>query len=108
MPVVCKSFPVVEAVSTTFRRATLGNGTRVLTAPLAHVDSAVCVIGFAAGQRCDTPETKGVAHFLEHVMFTGTERRPTMSGIAEEIESIGAQFNASTGRDLTHYWIRST
>lgn len=99
---------MVHAVDTTFRRGSLSNGIRVLIAPIKHVDSAVCAIGFAAGQRCDTAETKGAAHFLEHVMFTGTERRPTMSGIAEEFESIGAQFNASTGRELTHYWVRST
>lgn len=105
---MCKSFLMVETASETFRRTALSNGIRVLMATMAHVDSAVCVIGFAAGQRCDTPETKGAAHFLEHVMFTGTERRPTMSGIAEEIESIGAQFNASTGREVTHYWIRGT
>ena len=41
-------------------------------------------------------------------MFTGTERRSSMTVIAEEIESIGAQFNASTGRELTYYWIRCT
>ncbi len=90
-----------------FERHTLSNGIRVLTAPMPQAQSVSCILMFAAGSRYETPETNGIAHFAEHMFFKGTERRPTAREIAGEIDGIGGQMNAFTGKELTGYYIRS-
>ena len=83
----------------------LGNGLRVLTAPVEHAQSVTCFLMFAAGSRYETPATNGVAHFTEHMLFKGTERRPTAREIAGEIDAIGGEFNAFTGKEYTGYFV---
>ena len=85
----------------TFERTTLSNGTRVLTAPMSHAQSVSCFLMYAAGSRYERGEESGIAHFAEHMLFKGTERRPTARDIATEIDSIGGEFNAFTGKELT-------
>jgi predicted Zn-dependent peptidase len=60
----------------------------------------------AAGSRYETPESKGIAHFAEHMFFKGTERRPTARTISTEIDAIGGEFNAFTGKELTGYYVK--
>jgi len=91
---------------TAFERQTLANGVRVLTAPLPQAQSVTCALMFAAGSRYETRETNGIAHFAEHMFFKGTERRPTARQIAGEIDSIGGEFNAFTGKELTGYYVK--
>jgi predicted Zn-dependent peptidase len=74
---------------TTFERNTLPNGLRVLTAPMPQAQSVTCFVMVAAGSRYETWETNGIAHFTEHMVFKGTERRPTARDIAAEVDSIG-------------------
>ncbi len=90
----------------TFERTTLPNGVRLLTAPMPHVQSTSCFLMFAAGSRYETRETNGIAHFAEHMFFKGTERRPTARDIAGEIDSIGGEFNAFTGKEYTGYYVK--
>jgi predicted Zn-dependent peptidase len=90
----------------TFDRTTLSNGTRVLTAPMAHAQSVSCFVMFSAGSRYERREESGIAHFAEHMFFKGTERRPTARDIATEIDSIGGEFNAFTGKELTGYYVK--
>jgi predicted Zn-dependent peptidase len=89
-----------------FGRSTLGNGVRVVTASMPQVQSVSCFLMFAAGSRYETPGSKGIAHFSEHMFFKGTERRPTARTIATEIDAIGGEFNAFTGKELTGYYVR--
>jgi predicted Zn-dependent peptidase len=90
----------------TFERSVLSNGTRVLTAPMDHAQSVSCFVMFAAGSRYERREESGIAHFAEHMFFKGTERRPTARDIATEIDSIGGEFNAFTGKELTGYYVK--
>jgi predicted Zn-dependent peptidase len=90
----------------TFERATLSNGTRVITAPMSHAQSVSCFVMFAAGSRYERREESGIAHFAEHMFFKGTERRPTARDIATEIDAIGGEFNAFTGKELTGYYVK--
>ena len=90
----------------TFERTTLSNGTRVLTAPMDHAQSVSCFVMFAAGSRYERRDESGIAHFAEHMFFKGTERRPTARDIATEIDSIGGEFNAFTGKELTGYYVK--
>ena len=84
----------------------LANGTRVLTAPMPSAQSVTCVVMFAAGSRYETPESNGIAHFAEHMFFKGTEQRPTSRVIAGEIDGIGGEFNAFTGKEATGYYVK--
>ncbi len=90
----------------TFQRETLPNGLRILTAPMDHAQSVTCFIMLAAGSRYETEDTNGIAHFSEHMFFKGTERRPTARDIAGEIDSIGGEFNAFTGKEYTGYYVK--
>jgi predicted Zn-dependent peptidase len=91
---------------TTFERNTLPNGLRVLTAPMPQAQSVTCFVMVAAGSRYETWETNGIAHFTEHMVFKGTERRPTARDIAAEVDSIGGEFNAFTSKEYTGYYVR--
>jgi len=75
--------------------------------PMSHLDSVAVIIGVSAGSRFEEPRTQGVAHFTEHMLFKGTKRRPNNRVIATELESMGADFNAFTGQDITAYYVRS-
>src|ERR671926_947616 len=90
----------------TFERQTLGNGLRVLLAPMPQATSVTCMIMLAAGSRYETRETNGIAHFSEHMFFKGTEKRPTARDISKEIDAIGGEFNAFTGKEYTAYYVK--
>jgi predicted Zn-dependent peptidase len=89
-----------------FEKSVLGNGIRVVTAPMPQVGSVSCFVMLAAGSRYETPESNGIAHFAEHMFFKGTEKRPTARTISAEIDAIGGEFNAFTGKELTGYYVR--
>ena len=90
----------------TYETTTLANGLRVLTAPLPAAQSVTVAMMLAAGSRYETPDTNGIAHFAEHMFFKGTENRPTSRDIAGEVDSIGGEFNAFTGKEYTGYYVR--
>ena len=89
-----------------FERSSLSNGVRVLTAPMPQAQSVSCFIMFNAGSRYETPDIAGIAHFAEHMFFKGTERRPTARAISAEIDGIGGEFNAFTGKEYTGYYVK--
>jgi predicted Zn-dependent peptidase len=89
-----------------FERRALPNGLRVLTANVDQAQSVTCMIMLAAGSRYETRESNGIAHFAEHMFFKGTERRRTAKEIATEIDTIGGEFNAFTGKEYTGYYVK--
>jgi predicted Zn-dependent peptidase len=90
----------------TYQLERLDNGLRILTAPMESAQSVTCAIMLAAGSRYETPDTNGIAHFAEHMFFKGTERRPTARDISKEIDAIGGEFNAFTGKEYTGYYVK--
>ncbi len=88
------------------QKTTLRNGLRVLTAPMPHTRSASISIYVGAGSRYETPPEAGLSHFVEHLCFKGTERRPTPREISEVIDGVGGILNASTDRELTVYYCK--
>jgi predicted Zn-dependent peptidase len=68
--------------------------------------SVSLVLMFAGGSRLEDERLAGVSHFIEHLCFKGTRRRPTPKEIADAIEGIGGFINASTDKELTAYWAR--
>jgi predicted Zn-dependent peptidase len=90
----------------TYQLDRLDNGLRILTAPLESAQSVTCAIMLAAGSRYETAHTNGIAHFSEHMFFKGTEKRPTARDISKEIDAIGGEFNAFTGKEYTAYYVK--
>jgi predicted Zn-dependent peptidase len=84
----------------------LSGGARLVTAPMPERLSASLVFMFGAGSRHEDERLAGVSHFIEHLYFKGTERRPTSKEIADAIEGVGGFINASTDKELTAYWTR--
>src|SRR3990172_12934239 len=89
-----------------FERHTLPNGLRILTAPMPQAQSVSCFVMLATGSRYESRETSGIAHFTEHMVFKGTERRPRARDIAGEVDAIGGEFNAFTGKEYTGYYVK--
>lgn len=85
---------------------TLPNGLRVAVEPMPGLLSASVGVYVTAGGRHERAEQNGLAHFLEHMAFKGTPSR-TARRIAEEIEDVGGYINASTGKEMTVYYVRS-
>jgi predicted Zn-dependent peptidase len=86
-------------------RTRLDNGVQVISDPMSTVESVSLGAWFGVGARNEAPEVNGVAHFLEHMAFKGTERRGP-SDIAEEIEAVGGHLNAYTSREQTAYYAK--
>jgi len=89
-----------------YHKTTLDNGVRIVTGPMSGVRSASLIVYYNVGSRYEPPEVAGVSHFLEHMLFKGTERRPDPIMISEAIEEVGGSINAATGRESTSYWCK--
>ena len=87
------------------RIAQLANGLRVVSDPVDHLETASLGLWVDVGARCETEETNGISHLLEHMAFKGTERRSARD-IAEEIEAVGGHLNAYTSRETTAYYAK--
>lgn len=90
-----------------FQRRVLQNGLRVLTIPMPSFESATAMILVGAGSRYETEHNSGISHFLEHMAFKGTVKRPSAMDISSLIDGIGGEFNAFTGKETTGYYIKS-
>jgi predicted Zn-dependent peptidase len=82
----------------------LNNGLRVVTTPVPTAQSVSVNLFVGVGSRGETPRTNGVSHYMEHLLFKGTTRRPDATLIAETIEGAGGVLNAYTSKELTCYW----
>ena len=90
-----------------FQRKVLANGLRVITIPMPSFESATVLVMVGAGSRYETKLNNGISHFLEHMAFKGTKKRPSAIAISTLIDGIGGQFNASTGKEVTNFYIKS-
>ncbi len=80
---------------------TLGNGLVVTTVSLPHLHTAVCALFVKVGARFEVPADNGLSHFVEHMLFRGTERYPTSLALNTAVERLGSTLHAETGRDYT-------
>ena len=87
------------------RCTVLDNGLRVVTDPVAGLQSASIGLWVDTGSRYETPAESGISHMLEHMLFKGTARRSARA-IAEEIEDVGGHMNAFTTRDHTSFYAK--
>lgn len=85
---------------------TYPNGLRLITVPMEHTKSVTVLVMVATGSRYETKEINGISHFLEHMMFKGTTKRPGSLDISQELDSLGAEYNAFTGKEYTGYYAK--
>ena len=83
---------------------TLSNGLRVVVTPMPTAQAAAVSFFVGVGSRYEDARTNGLSHFIEHMLFKGTERRPTAPEISEAIEGAGGGLNAFTTKEITCYW----
>ena len=94
------------AVAAGHRLHDLAGGATLVTASMPARSSASLVLLFGVGSRHEQGRLSGISHFIEHLVFKGTRRRPTAKEIAEAIEGVGGVINASTDKEATAYWAR--
>ncbi|MCD6359077.1 MAG: insulinase family protein [Dehalococcoidia bacterium] len=90
-----------------YQKTTLKNGLRLITSSMPHLQSVCISIFVKSGSRYETREESGVSHFIEHLCFKGTEKRPTSRDISTAIDEVGGVFNGGTDRELTVYWCKT-
>ena len=88
-----------------YQKTTLDNGLRILSESIPYMSSVSIGFFVGTGSRSETLPEQGVSHFIEHLMFKGTEKRSARD-IAEEVDDIGGQLNAATDRENTCYYIK--
>lgn len=89
-------------------RFVLENGLRVVVVPMPSVESVTTMVMVGVGSRYEQKSTSGISHFLEHMAFKGTKKRPTALALATLLDGIGAESNAFTSKEVTAYHIKSS
>ncbi len=90
-----------------FKKTTLPNGLRIITVPTKGNPSVMVLVVVETGSNYETKSQNGLSHFLEHMCFKGTTKRPKASLIAKELDGLGAQNNAFTSNELTGYYAKA-
>jgi len=89
------------------KKTILPNGVRVVTEHVGYVQSVSVGIWVATGSRYEDDFHRGISHFLEHMLFKGTEKRPSAKQIADDMDAVGGYLNAFTDKEYTCYYARA-
>ncbi|MAG12781.1 hypothetical protein CL630_03145 [bacterium] len=90
-----------------FKKKTLKNGVRVILVPMKNSLTTTVLVLTETGSKYETKRINGISHFLEHLCFKGTVKRPSSKAISEELDGLGAQYNAFTGLEYTGYYAKT-
>ncbi len=89
------------------KKKILKNGLRLLLIPRDDLQSVLVTLWVKTGSRFEEDKIAGLSHFLEHMVFKGSKKRPSAKAISESIDSIGAETNAATSKEWTNFYIKS-
>ena len=89
-----------------YQKTTLDNGLRLVTDTMPHTRSVAISFFIGTGSRYETDPEAGISHFVEHLCFRGTTRRPTARDISMAIEGVGGILNGGTDKEFTIYWCK--
>lgn len=89
-----------------FKKTTLPSGLRIITVPAKDSPAVTVLVMVEAGSKYEKKSENGLSHFLEHMVFKGTSKRPKASDISRELDSIGAHYNAFTSNEYTGYYAK--
>jgi predicted Zn-dependent peptidase len=90
-----------------YKISKLKNGITLIKVPVAGTKALTIMAMFPVGSRYEEKELSGCSHFVEHMMFKGTVRRPTHLEISRELDAFGAEYNAFTSKDYTGYYVKT-
>ena len=90
-----------------FSKKVLKNGLRVVTIPMKDNPTVTVLVLVEAGSKYETKRVNGISHFLEHMCFKGTVKRPKAIDISKELDALGSQYNAFTAQEYTGYYAKS-
>jgi predicted Zn-dependent peptidase len=89
-----------------FKKTTLKNGLRIITVPSKSTQTVTVLVLVGTGSKYEKKEEKGISHFLEHMYFKGTKKRPSSLEIAETLDKVGGIYNAFTSQEYTGYFAK--
>lgn len=89
-----------------YTKTVLANGLRVVSSAMPHSRSVCLAFLVGTGSCYENEEEAGISHFVEHLYFKGTERRPTAKEISQDIEGVGGIINGSTDKEVTIFWCK--
>jgi len=89
-----------------YQKTILKNGVRVIIAPMKSTKAVTVLVLVGTGSKYETKKINGVSHFLEHMFFKGTEKRPRAVDISSLLDGVGGEFNAFTGEEFTGYYVK--
>lgn len=90
-----------------YSKKKLKNGMRIITVPMKDNPTVTVLVLVETGSKYENKQNNGISHFLEHMCFKGTSKRPSAFDITKELDGIGAQYNAFTGHEYTGYYAKS-
>jgi len=79
------------------------SGLRIITVPMKNTETVTVMVLVKTGSDYENKDINGISHFLEHMCFQGTEKRPNTGDISKELDALGAQSNAFTSKEFTGY-----
>jgi predicted Zn-dependent peptidase len=89
-----------------YKKTILKNGLRLITAPMKDTSTVTVIISANVGSKYETKEVNGISHFLEHMFFKGTKKRPKTKDISGALDAVGGEYNAFTGKEQTAYYAK--
>lgn len=92
---------------TAYKKTILPNGLRVVMVPKSDSLATTVLVLVEAGSKYETKKINGLSHFLEHMCFKGTTKRPRSIDITNELNNIGAEYNAFTSHEFTGYFVKA-
>ncbi len=90
-----------------FKKIVLKNGLRLILAPQSQSETVTALIIFATGSKYEEKSENGISHFLEHLFFKGTQKRPSALTVAETLDRVGGVYNAFTAKEYTGFWTKT-
>lgn len=90
-----------------YQKIKLKNKTNVYLIPLENTQAVTVLVMYPVGSRYESSKLNGVSHFIEHLMFKGTKKRPNTLTLTREIDRLGAEYNAFTSKEYTGYYIKT-
>jgi predicted Zn-dependent peptidase len=89
-----------------YQKSKLKNGIRIITIPLKSTKTITVLVMIGTGSKNENKKNRGISHFLEHMFFKGTRKRPTTLDISKELDKVGGSYNAFTGKEYTGLWAK--
>jgi len=89
-----------------YKQKKLKNGLNLITVPMTGTKTITILVMVKTGSKYEDKKNNGISHFLEHMFFKGTAKRPTTLILASELDKVGAEFNAFTSKEYTGYWVK--